>query len=380
MIRAFWTVIAAAAFCWAAPLSPAAAQSPPAVPVVPDPGEVDSAPELETPATPTDPEIDALIQRLVGSYEGEEHTLRIAEVQSPPFQRPLYVELVREGFETTPDRQQLWWIHRRDGELRVRVNIFPQRQRFLFATSLPDLAVGMWAAPEFYPRLAADTYDALGDLTVASSGDRTTLASERRFPIQFGGALHTDVNIAVASDSITWTEIGYDEKGEVVWGDTPISMQRLSETPKAEVREGGVRIITLREGRGEEVVEGVKIALHFDGWLTNGMLIDSTRIEGKQLLVGSYPVNSMPGFNVGLRGMLAPESPKEAPLFSGGIRRVLIPPHMALGDRGAPPIIPPGSPMIFNFELQSVLPEPIGNTDQPPQPPLAPPEGGPGRD
>jgi len=338
-------------------------------PTIPALEEGAAAPDLEAaPVEPADPEIDAIIERLTGSYRGERHTLHIVEVTSPPFDRPLYVELIRDGFETRPDRQQLWSIYRMDGELRVRVNVFPERQHSLFATSLPDLAVGMWAAPQFFPRLPTDMYDALGDLVVTQTEEALTLRSAERFPIHFGGAMFTEVLIEIGDESAAWLEAGRDASGEVVWGDETLAMERLEQTPKAIELESGVRIIELRPGRGAPVQEGHKIALHYEAWLTNGMLIDSTRIEGKQIMVADFPLGAMPGMNVGLRGMQAPVAPKQAPLFSGGIRRVLVPPAMALGDRGAPPIIPPGSPVIFNLELQSVNPDPLGNTAQPIEP------------
>jgi hypothetical protein len=368
MHRGFWTLLAGA-LAIATPAAFALAQ------------DAQPAPEaVEEGAPAADPEIDALIRRLVGSYAGDEHTLHIVEVESPPFERPLYVELSRHGFETRPDRQQLWTIYRHEGDLRIRVNIFPERQEFLFATSIPDLAVGMWAAPEFFPRLATDMYDALGDLDIDESGSALRLTSDGAFAIQFGGAMFTTVELTIDDAGFSWMETGHDSAGEVAWGGEPIAMQRLAETPKAVELAGGVRMIELRAGVGVEVEEGRKVALHYEGWLTNGMLIDSTKLEGKQILVGDFPVRTMQGFNVGLEGMRAPEAPKDFPPFAGGARRLLIPPGMALGERGAPPIIPPNSPIIFNLELRSVLVEPQGGEipleNGPPGPARPEPQGG----
>jgi FKBP-type peptidyl-prolyl cis-trans isomerase len=49
------------------------------------------------------------------------------------------------------------------------------------------------------------------------------------------------------------------------------------------------------------------------------------------------------GWDVGLVGMRA-----------GGVRRLVVPPEEAYGNRGVPPVIPPNSTLVFEVELLKI--------------------------
>jgi len=49
------------------------------------------------------------------------------------------------------------------------------------------------------------------------------------------------------------------------------------------------------------------------------------------------------GWNIGVEGMKV-----------GGKRRITCPPHMAYGNRGSPPVIPPNSTLMFDVTLKNV--------------------------
>jgi FKBP-type peptidyl-prolyl cis-trans isomerase len=83
--------------------------------------------------------------------------------------------------------------------------------------------------------------------------------------------------------------------------------------------------------------------VHYEGFLRNGTKFDSSRDRDQpfsfQLGVGDV----IPGFDQAVFGMR-----------EGGIRKVVLPPNLAYGESGAPPVIPPNSTLVFDIELLSV--------------------------
>ena len=100
---------------------------------------------------------------------------------------------------------------------------------------------------------------------------------------------------------------------------------------------------TLRPGSGAEAKQGDNVTVHYVGTLTDGSKLDSSRDRGKGF---SFPLGGgrvIKGWDQGVAGMKI-----------GELRKLTIPPHLAYGDRGFPPVIPPGSTLVFEVELLSV--------------------------
>ena len=97
-------------------------------------------------------------------------------------------------------------------------------------------------------------------------------------------------------------------------------------------------------GDGEEAQPGDVVTVHYTGWLTTGGdPFDSSRTSGQpfQFVLGAGEV--IEGWDEGVQGMRV-----------GGQRRLIIPPDLAYGEQGSPPVIPPKATLVFDVELLGV--------------------------
>ncbi len=104
-----------------------------------------------------------------------------------------------------------------------------------------------------------------------------------------------------------------------------------------------LQIEDIKVGDGAEAIGGKKVTVHYVGTLTDGNKFDSSRDRGKgfSFQLGSGQV--IKGWDQGVAGMKI-----------GGMRKLTIPPDLAYGERGFPPVIPPGSTLVFEVELLGV--------------------------
>jgi len=97
-------------------------------------------------------------------------------------------------------------------------------------------------------------------------------------------------------------------------------------------------------GDGDEAVAGSTVAAHYVGVaFSTGEEFDSSWSRGDPL---SFPLGGgrvIKGWDDGIAGMRV-----------GGRRRLVIPPHLAYGDRGAGGAIAPGETLIFVVDLVDV--------------------------
>ena len=103
-------------------------------------------------------------------------------------------------------------------------------------------------------------------------------------------------------------------------------------------------IIDLEEGVGPEAVAGKTVAVHYVGVaFSSGEEFDSSYDRGEPLVFPLGARRVISGWDNGLVGMKV-----------GGRRRLVIPPQLAYGDRGAGGAIGPGETLIFVCDLVGV--------------------------
>ena len=104
-----------------------------------------------------------------------------------------------------------------------------------------------------------------------------------------------------------------------------------------------LQIENLREGTGAEATAGSTVTVHYVGTLTDGSKFDSSRDRGQGFTFRLGAGQVIAGWDQGVAGMRI-----------GELRRLTVPPQLAYGERGFPPVIPPQSTLVFEVELLSV--------------------------
>ena len=129
----------------------------------------------------------------------------------------------------------------------------------------------------------------------------------------------------------------------------PESTQEENESPVAAnpgetiTTDSGLQYVVLTPGTGASPQPGQTVTVHYTGTLEDGSKFDSSRDRNKpfQFRIGVGQV--IQGWDEGVLDMKVGER-----------RKLIIPPDLGYGTRGAGNVIPPNATLIFDVELLSV--------------------------
>lgn len=140
---------------------------------------------------------------------------------------------------------------------------------------------------------------------------------------------------------------------------TAQSFNELEE--EAEELPSGLKMVYTKKGDGAQPVEGQRVLVNYEGYLADGTLFDSNKVEiaekyemvdERRLQANQYaPMPAEYSLNAGLiagfrEGMLKMKVGDEAVLF--------IPSHLGYGETGAGNLIPPNAKLIFKIEIVDI--------------------------
>ena len=115
------------------------------------------------------------------------------------------------------------------------------------------------------------------------------------------------------------------------------------DAPDTQITASGLKITELKVGDGAEAASGQTVQVHYRGTLENGKQFDASYDRGTPF---TFPLGAgrvIKGWDEGVVGMKV-----------GGKRKLVIPPDLAYGSRGAGGVIPPNATLVFAVELLDV--------------------------
>ena len=109
----------------------------------------------------------------------------------------------------------------------------------------------------------------------------------------------------------------------------------------------GLQYEDTTSGQGATAKNGQRVRVHYTGWLYNneqaGAKFDSSKDRNQPFEFALGGGQVIKGWDEGVAGMQV-----------GGTRRLVIPPHLGYGARGAGGVIPPNATLLFEVELLGV--------------------------
>ncbi|NTW96985.1 MAG: FKBP-type peptidyl-prolyl cis-trans isomerase [Oscillochloris sp.] len=109
----------------------------------------------------------------------------------------------------------------------------------------------------------------------------------------------------------------------------------------------GLKYIEIVPGTGEAPKIGDVVSVHYRGMLENGTVFDNSYDRGEPIM-----------FALGQKMVIAGWEEGVALMHVGGQAKLIVPPDLAYGAQGYPPVIPGEATLTFEVELVGIQPGP----------------------
>lgn len=112
---------------------------------------------------------------------------------------------------------------------------------------------------------------------------------------------------------------------------------------KETITASGLKYVDMVVGEGASPKKGGNVTVHYTGYLLDGKKFDSS-VDRKEPF----------SFKIGVGQVIKGWDEGVASMKVGGKRKLIIPPDLGYGSRGAGNVIPPNAELVFDVELLGV--------------------------